>query len=215
MERKLIDPSQKLRRLETFFKQKKPTLGRENLLIQDTTFYSYLNQLVSQLNPETEYYLEAGVFVGTTLISAAINNKTKCYGVDNFTILCKQQPAIDILNQNLDKCGLTNVEYFNMRFQDFFDNPPIDKKVKIYFYDADHGYNLTYEGIVKAKSVLADQALIIIHDTDKSQSEEPWNAAMNIVKNEKEFSFIQEISGSTEWPCGVIFLEYKREGFEK
>lgn len=206
-----LNPEKKLRRLENFFKEKNLTQGRERL--QDTTFYSFLNELVSQIDEEKECYLEVGVFVGTTLISAAKDNKAMCYGIDNFKTNCYGQSAEIILKENISKSELKNVKYFNSSFQDFFEKRKDieDRKVKIYFYDGDHSNQGTYDGLERVMPLLCDEAYVLVHDTYGPTSKNaPRDATLEIIKNYKEFSLLKEIESSDEWPTGVMILKFIR-----
>lgn len=142
-----------------------------------------LNALVAEM-PPNEHYLEVGTWKGLTLLSAAHGNDGKqCFGCDLFRLwgpstgfgpLAKMQ-----LRNNLryyrSECGA--IDFHAIPFQDLFMRGEIDPPVGVYFYDADHTYEGTYEGVEDAYSYLAEESYILMDDWNDETIREATYAA--------------------------------------
>lgn len=129
-----------------------------------------LNFAVSFLEAD-EVYCEVGCFQGTTLIGAMLNNPTKfAYAIDNFSEFDPNGENFNKLVNNIIQFALDEqIVFCNQDFQEFFSNlSKIEdrKKIGVYFYDGAHDYRSQMLGLLFAKNFLADQAIIIVDDTN-------------------------------------------------
>lgn len=129
-----------------------------------------LNFAVSLLEPD-EVYCEVGCFQGTTLIGAMFNNPTKfAYAIDNFSEFDPNGENFNKLVNNITQFALDEqIVFCNQDFQEFFsDLYKIEdrKKIGVYFYDGAHDYRSQMLGLLFAKNFLADQAIIVVDDTN-------------------------------------------------
>jgi hypothetical protein len=111
-------------------------------------------------------YLEYGTHRGSTLVSAAINNADRtCYGIDIFLgtygDTVKEECAANI-------AGFENVTLIVGDGDNFLRNAgsgsPLYNNVEIYFFDGEHTYQATVDGILCAKNILADEAIVLVDD---------------------------------------------------
>jgi predicted O-methyltransferase YrrM len=129
-----------------------------------------LNFGVSLLETE-EIYCEVGCFQGATLVGAMLNNFEKvAYAIDNFSEFDANGENFHKLTENLSGFGLSEqIVFFNKDFQKFFMDfykSENRKKIGVYFYDGAHDYRSQMLGLLFVKPFLADQAIIIIDDTN-------------------------------------------------
>lgn len=170
-----------------------------------------LNYAVSML-PHDEAHLHIGVYCGLSLAYAMTNNFDKIhYANDDFS------HAPDIDKQFFDWME-THGFMPHVRFQtgDCFAmlnmNPPfIQHKIGVYFYDAGHTYENQLNALRLAEPYLADEAIIIIDDTNW---EEPARANRDwVAENSNAFlMFNLPTPGncSTTWWNGIQVLGYRR-----
>ena len=131
-----------------------------------------LNFAVECMDPG-EVYCEVGCFQGATLIGALLNHSERmAYAVDNFSEFDKFGENLDNLRDNLAKFGIEEQIFFcNQDFEEFLLNLrdfSIDDKIGVYLYDGGHDYRSQLLGLLLVKPFLAEQALIIIDDSNWS-----------------------------------------------
>ncbi|MEQ9621981.1 tetratricopeptide repeat protein [Coleofasciculus chthonoplastes] len=131
-----------------------------------------LNFAVECMEPD-EVYCEIGCFQGSTLIGALLNHPDKvAYAVDDFSEFDDTGENFDALIAHLNLFNQDQqVLFCNQGFEEFFFdlkeiNP--DLKIGVYFYDGAHDYRSQLLGLLLAKPFLADQALIIVDDSNWS-----------------------------------------------
>jgi protein O-GlcNAc transferase len=136
-----------------------PGLARENNL-------ALLNLAASGLEPG-ESYVEVGVMNGTSLIGAMVGNEGDFVAVDDFSF---RDVSIVQVEANLERFG---VEGATILEGDAFALIPTgalgDRKVAVYYYDADHSYDRQLEALRMIEPFLAERALLIVDDTDWEQ----------------------------------------------
>ena len=120
-----------------------------------------------------EVYCEVGCFQGATLIGALLNHPERmAYAVDNFAEFDKYGENLDELRDNLAKFGIEEQIFFcNQDFEEFLLNLrdfSIDDKIGVYLYSGSHDYRSQLLGLLLVKPFLAEQALIIIDDSNWS-----------------------------------------------
>lgn len=129
-----------------------------------------LNLAVKFLEDE-EIYCEIGTYQGSTLIGALMNNDHKlAYAVDDFSEFDADGKNLEELENNLSLFNLQEqVIFCNQDFEEFFVDLKtygIENKIGVYFYDGAHDYRCQLMGLLLVTPFLANQALIIVDDTN-------------------------------------------------
>jgi Methyltransferase domain len=123
-----------------------------------------LNLAAKQL-PHRESYVEVGSFRGTSLVAAMLGNEKKQFvAIDDFSMRDASRAQLE---RNVARFGLTGAEIlegdaFEILRSDALD----DRSVGVYYYDAAHTYEQQLDGLRLAEQHLADEALLIVDDTD-------------------------------------------------
>jgi predicted O-methyltransferase YrrM len=113
-----------------------------------------------------ESYAEAGTFRGTSLISVLLgNDDLDAVAIDNFSFRDGTRAQLD---RNLARFDLakrpTVVE------GDVFDvlrgDALVGKRIGVWYYDAGHEYEQQLDGLRLIEPYLADEALLIVDDSD-------------------------------------------------
>jgi cephalosporin hydroxylase len=149
---------------------------------------TFLNELVRRT--EARIYLEAGVWVGHSLLAAAIyNHKTQCVGLEDLSHNPQERrlkEAIQLFPKNAVVYGIS--------FQDFFVQAKghiKDRAVDVYYYDADHSYKATIDGLEMAQPYLSDDCYILVDDINMEQV----RAAVDTFVETSEWTEIFTIEG--------------------
>ncbi len=125
-----------------------------------------LNLAVAHLAPN-EVYVEVGCYRGLSLVCAAAGNThAAIYACDNFS---QFKASADQLRQTLaEHTPPGQVRFFDLDFREFLLRAPWrPAQIGVYFYDGGHSFADQYEGLKYALPSLADDALVIIDDTNK------------------------------------------------
>jgi hypothetical protein len=125
-----------------------------------------LNCAVASLD-EGEVYVEVGCYQGASLVGAAAGNPgARIFACDNFS---QFDGAADALRRTLERYTPPGqVRFFDAEFRDFLrDAPWRPAKIGAYFYDGGHSFLDQYDGLRLVAADLADDALVIIDDTNK------------------------------------------------
>ncbi len=129
-----------------------------------------LQRLASDCKNERDCYLEVGVYQGLTLLSVAMSmNGGHAYGIDNFSQLDPDGRNQRIVSERIKALNLQNASVVNMDYEDALEdlnNIIGDKKVGLYFVDGPHDYRSQLMCLVLAKPHLAEDAVIIIDDSN-------------------------------------------------
>jgi hypothetical protein len=136
-----------------------PGMATENKL-------ALLNAAVAAL-AENEVYVEVGCYKGASLVGAAAGNpRVRIFACDNFS---QFEGVAEALRKTLDaRTERGQVVFHDLDFRSFFTNAPWrPARVGAYFYDGGHSFRDQYDGVAFALPHLADDALIIIDDTNK------------------------------------------------
>lgn len=138
-----------------------PGMATENKLL-------LLNLAVAHLGPG-EVYVEVGCYKGASIVGAARGNTAvKIFACDNFS---KFDGTEEILKDNLERHAPGQVEFFNMTSRDFLREAPWrPARIGAYFFDGGHSFTDQFEGLQYALPSFADDALIIIDDTNKREA---------------------------------------------
>ena len=136
-----------------------PGMATENKL-------ALLNAAVSALDRD-EVYVEVGCYKGASIVGAATGNPhARIFACDNFS---QFDGVAEALRRTLDvHTAPGQVTFYDLDFRDFFTNAPWrPARVGAYFYDGGHSFRDQFEGVARALPYLADDALIVIDDTNK------------------------------------------------
>jgi hypothetical protein len=138
-----------------------PGMATENKLL-------LLNLAVAHLAPG-EVYVEVGCYKGASIVGAARGNGgAKIFACDNFS---KFDGTEEILKANLEQHAPGQVEFRNMTSRDFLRAAPWrPARIGAYFFDGGHSFTDQFEGLQYALPSFADDALVIIDDTNKREA---------------------------------------------
>jgi predicted O-methyltransferase YrrM len=143
-----------------------PNLARENNL-------ALVNLAASLLAPG-ESYVEAGTFHGASLIAAMRGNEGDFVAIDNFSfgaieVAGRKLPAAsqESLEGNLARFGVTGATILAGDTLDVLERGALgDRRVGVFYYDADHDHDATVRALQLIEPSLADKALLIVDDSD-------------------------------------------------
>jgi len=144
-----------------------PNLAMENNL-------ALVNLAVSLLEPG-ESYVEAGTYMGASLVAAARGNDgADLVAVDNFSF-----GAMEVGGRSLpaaSRAGLeANLRRFGVSGETILEGDSLDvlrgdalagRTIGVYYYDACHDYDAQLEALRLVEPYLAEPALVIVDDTD-------------------------------------------------
>ena len=113
-----------------------------------------------------ETYVEVGAFRGSSLIGALLDNDgVEFVAIDDFS---HSGASRDELERNLGRFGFE--ERITILEGDAFEllrgRALAGRRVGVYYYDAAHTYEQQLDGLLLAEPYLADDALLIVDDTD-------------------------------------------------
>jgi protein O-GlcNAc transferase len=138
-----------------------PGMATENKLL-------LLNLAVAHLAPG-EVYVEVGCYKGASIVGAARGNQSaRIFACDNFS---KFDGTAEILKANLDRHAPGQVEFHNLESREFLRAAPWrPARIGAYFFDGGHSFTDQFEGLQYALPSFADDALVIIDDTNKREA---------------------------------------------
>lgn len=185
--------------IEKYYKAIKDAVESDGIISNDGVLTGFsghrmvkLLQNVSKLRLDQDTcYLEVGVFQGLTLLSvASVLDKAQVYGVDNFAFFDRDGKNLSIVNERTKKLNLNNVNIVNEDYEDALENLPKfigNKKVGVYFVDGPHDYRSQLMCLELIKPYLAENAIIIIDDSNYRHVRQ---ANRDFLFNNKEFKLI-------------------------
>jgi predicted O-methyltransferase YrrM len=126
-----------------------------------------LNHAASLL-PPGESYVEIGSLRGTSLIAAQLDNEGDFVAIDSFE---HPNASPEQLRQNLERHGPAGrVTVLEGDAFELLRGGALDgRRVGVYYYDAFHSYEAQLDGLRLAEPHLADEALLIVDDSDWDQ----------------------------------------------
>jgi len=116
---------------------------------------------------ENSTYLEVGVYQGLTLASVAATRQLESFGIDNFSQFDLDGKNKATVLQRADRHSLGNLHLIDEDFETALLNMERfigERKVGLYFVDGPHDYRSQYLCLDFARSILADNCLIVIDD---------------------------------------------------
>jgi hypothetical protein len=136
-----------------------------------------INKAVN-LMPENQCYVNVGVWHGFSFLAGMLGNiDKKCIGIDNFSEF--GGPRLEFRKRYLDARS-DNHHFFEMDYKQYFEaiHKP-ENKIGFYFYDGEHSYANQLDGLRIAEQFLADDALIMVDDTNW---EAPYKATKDFIE---------------------------------
>jgi len=170
-----------------------------------------LNCAVASLDPG-EVYVEVGCYKGASLVGAAASNPhARIFACDNFS---QFDGASDALRRTLDAhTAPDQVIFHDMDFRDFLAAAPwAPARIGAYFYDGGHSFEDQYDGVAMAIAHLADDAVVIIDDTNKRAARSANNLVARALQS---FKLILDLrtprNHSPTWWNGIQVYRYQRD----
>jgi predicted O-methyltransferase YrrM len=143
-----------------------PNLATENTL-------AVVNLAASLLEPG-ESYVEAGTYMGASLIAASRGNDgADLVAIDVFRfgpteVAGRALPAASraALEANLDRFGVTATILEGDSLEQLWSGALDGRTIGVFYYDACHDYEPQLESLRLVEPYLADRALLIVDDSD-------------------------------------------------
>ena len=113
---------------------------------------------------DSESYVEAGSFKGASLIAASHGKQGDFVGIDDFSM---DKASRDRLGENLAAFGCAHATVLEGDVFDVLAGGALAGRcVGVYYYDAAHGFEQHLDGLRLVEPYLADEALLIVDDSD-------------------------------------------------
>ena len=180
-----------------------PGMATENKL-------ALLNAAVGALG-ENEVYVEVGCYKGASIVGAARGNPgARMFACDNFS---QFDGVAEALRRTLDvHTAPGQVTFHDLDFRSFFTNAPWrPARIGAYFYEGGHSFRDQYDGVALALPYLADDAVIIIDDTNKRAAR---SANQLVPRAISGFELILDLrtagNHSPTWWNGIQVYRYRR-----
>ena len=188
-----------------------PNLAEENVL-------ALINLAAGLLDPG-ESYVEAGTYMGASLIAAARGNGDKdLVALDDLSF-----PAVEVRGRTLPPVSRAeleaNLERFETRHATILEGDALgllrdggldDRRVGAYYYDASHSYEDQLEGLRLVEPYLAKRAVLIVDDSDW---DDVARATRDYLASQPRARLLLEISGDEHgqpwWWDGVMVLAWE------
>jgi cephalosporin hydroxylase len=187
-----------------------PNLAEENNL-------ALVNLAATLLEPG-ESYVEAGTYMGASLIAAMRGNAGKNFvGLDDFSF-----PGVEVKGRKLPPASRAqleaNLERFGAQGATILEGDALallregalgNRTVGVYYYDASHSYEHQLEGLRVIEPYLADRALLIVDDSDW---DDVGRATRDYLSSQPRARLLFEIGGEDRgrpwWWEGVMVLAW-------
>jgi len=188
-----------------------PNLAEENNLA--------LVDLAAALLEPGESYVEAGTYMGASLIAAMRGNEGRDFvALDNFafdeTIEVKGRTLPGTtrakLEANLDRFGVRGATILEGDTLELLRGGALgDRRVGVFYYDASHAYEDTVGALRAVEPYLADHALLLVDDYDW---DEVGRATRDYVEGQPKARMLLEIGGERkglpQWWEGVAAIAW-------
>jgi hypothetical protein len=127
-----------------------------------------LNTAVREMDP-ARAFVNVGVWNGFTFLAAmAGNGERACLGVDNFSEFGGPKEAF--LERFVGRRTPSH-SFFDQDYVDFF-AAGLDRPLGVYLYDGEHSYENQYRGLMIADPFYAEDAVIVVDDTNLDRAHE-------------------------------------------
>jgi hypothetical protein len=156
-----------------------------------------------------ESYVEAGSLKGASLIAASYGKQGDFVGIDDFSMDAESR---DRLAENLAAFGCTHASVLEGDVFDALRSDALDgRRVGVYYYDAAHGYEQQLDGLRLVERHLADEALLIVDDTDWARVD---RAVDDYLASQPKAAQLLRIDGkdrgAPHWWEGMRVLSWRR-----
>lgn len=181
-----------------------------------------LNFAAQHLGPK-EYYLEIGTFTGYTLLSAKFETSVRSIAIDNFALYLyvngKAVPPFEQLKENIHRfgSGFTNVLAQDFRQVDLQAELDQGRKAGVFFIDAEHTAKDVTDSFAWAERYLADEAIIVLDDTNAVGVTEAMREWLKDHPNYEEVFYCKTAPGKCEgtqmdwlFHNGIAIVRYHR-----
>jgi predicted O-methyltransferase YrrM len=162
----------------------------------------------SRLEPG-ESYVEVGSFKGASLIAASRAWDGDVIAIDDFSM---GEGSRERLEKNLERFGGHAEILEGDAFELLRSGALAGRRVGVYYYDAAHDYESQLEGLRLIEPYLADEALLIVDDSDWERVE---RAIADYLAEQPRASVLARIGGKDEghpeWWEGVTVLAWKNQ----
>ena len=167
-----------------------------------------INKAVRNM-PDDQCFVNVGVWHGFTFLAGMLGNAEKtCIGIDNFTEF--GGPRAEFRKRFLDAKS-DNHEFFDMDYKWYFNKFHVkqSKNIGVYIYDGSHDYQNQLDGLKIAEPFFADNAIILVDDTNWP---DPEKATRDFVaSSEFNYEIILDVktngNGHPTWHNGIIVIQ--------
>jgi protein O-GlcNAc transferase len=161
-----------------------------------------------------EIYCQVGCCQGATLIGAMLD-RSDCiaYGIDNFSVADDVKQNLAHLTANLTSFELQNqVKLYDRDFEEVFldwrEGKP-NNRIGVYFYDGAHNYRSQLLNLLLIRPVLANQALIVINDSNwRTVQQATWDFAAAFPECKIELELLTPKNGYPTFWNGLQVLSW-------
>lgn len=137
-----------------------------------------INRIVKQL-PKDQAFVNVGVWNGFTFLAGMLNNPEKiCIGIDNFSEFGGPRDQFLARFNNMKS---DNHFFYDMDYEKYFSEIH-NKKIGFYIYDGSHTYENQLKGLQITEPYLAEDAIIMVDDTNEVEPRQATNDFMNTSK---------------------------------
>jgi hypothetical protein len=159
--------------------------------------------------PNGESYVEAGSLKGASLIAASYGKDGDFVGIDDFSMAEGNRKR---LAANLEAFGCAHATVLEGDVFDVLRSGALgDRRVGIYYYDAGHSFEEQVAGLRLIEPYLADEALLIVDDTDWERVERAVDAYLAAQPDATALLRIDgKDRGAPHWWEGMRVLAWKR-----
>lgn len=178
-----------------------------------------LNFATRCLSPN-EYYCEIGTFAGYTLLSANFENSAHVVGIDNFALLIfaegRHVIPFEMLKKNVEEAqGHITVLANDFRAVNLRDKLDQNQKMGVLFIDGEHTFNDVTDSFSWAQKYLADEAIIVLDDTNVKGVTESMRAWLKDHPDYEELFYCKTFNDepSMDWLFhnGIAVIKYQRK----
>jgi protein O-GlcNAc transferase len=176
-------------------------LARENNLA--------LLNLAASLLDQGESYVEVGAYKGASLVGAMLDNDGDFVAIDDFSF---RDGGRAELEANLERFGLAGRATIleGDAFELLRGDALAGRRVGVYYYDAAHSYEAHMDGLRLVEPYLADEALLIVDDSDWEQVA---RALRDYLSSQPKARLLVEVGGKSRglphWWEGMQVLAWK------
>jgi predicted O-methyltransferase YrrM len=154
-----------------------------------------------------ESYVEAGSYRGASLIAASYGKRGDFVGIDDFSL---QEGSRELLAAHLEAFGCRHATVLEGDVFEVLESSALaGRRVGAYYYDAAHGPEQQLAGLRLIEPYLAEEALLIVDDTDWDRVAEAVDTYLASQTRARELLRIEGKShGAPSWWEGMRVLRW-------